>query len=27
VRRSHALGETFIDACQSGKISDMVVPL
>jgi hypothetical protein len=27
VRRSHALGETFIDACQSGKISDVVVPL
>lgn len=27
VRRSHALGEEFIDACQTGKISDMVVPL
>ena len=27
VRRSHALGDEFIDACQSGKISDMVVPL
>lgn len=26
VRRSHALGEVFIDACQSGTISDMVVP-
>ena len=27
VRRSHALGEEFIDACQSGKISDLVQPL
>ena len=27
VRRSHALGEEFIHACQSGTISDMVVPL
>lgn len=27
VRRSLALGEMFVDACQSGKISDMVVPL
>jgi hypothetical protein len=27
VRRSHALGEEFIDACQSGKISDMAQPL
>lgn len=27
VRRSHALGEKFIDACQSGKISDLVQPL
>ena len=27
VRRSHVLGETFIDACERGTISDMVVPL
>ena len=27
VQRSHALGEEFIDACQSGKISDLVQPL
>ncbi len=27
VRRSHTLGEIFIDACESGRISDMVVPL
>ena len=27
VRRSNALGEAFIDACQSRKISHMVVPL
>ena len=27
VRRSHELGEAFIDACESGSISDLVVPL
>lgn len=27
VRRSHALGEAFIEACQSGRISDLVQPL
>lgn len=26
VRRSHVLGEAFIDACETGKISDLVVP-
>ena len=26
VRRSHALGEEFIDTCQTGKISEMVEP-
>jgi len=27
VRRSHVLGEEFIHACRSGKISDLVQPL
>lgn len=27
VRRSHALGEEFIDACTTGRINDMVQPL